>query len=72
VRAAGSDKFNRARSSVARLSRIFFSLTKTYMDVGNWEFDFWIVRHTTEIITTEHFHFPLRRLMMQAFAAERP
>src|SRR5947209_1619863 len=34
VRAAGSARVRRARSSVARVRRIFFSLTKTYMDVG--------------------------------------
>src|SRR5262249_4635065 len=39
VRAAGSDKLNSARSSEARLRRIFFSLTKTYMDVGKRETD---------------------------------
>ena len=33
-RAAGSAKVRRARSSEARLRRIFFSLTKTYMEVG--------------------------------------
>src|SRR5712691_3393640 len=33
VRAAGSARVRRARSSEARLRRIFFSLTKTYMDV---------------------------------------
>src|SRR6266404_3866760 len=32
--AAGSDRLNSARSSEARVRRIFFSLTKTYMDVG--------------------------------------
>src|SRR6266404_7012230 len=35
VRAAGSARVRRARSSEARLRRIFFSLTKTYMEVGN-------------------------------------
>ncbi len=34
VRAADSGRFIRARSSEARLRRIFFSLTKTYMEVG--------------------------------------
>src|SRR5437660_11030531 len=34
VRAAGSARVRRARSSEARLRRIFFSLTKTYMEVG--------------------------------------
>src|SRR5437867_699295 len=33
MRAAGSAEFNSARSSVARVRRICFSLTKTYMDV---------------------------------------
>jgi hypothetical protein len=37
VRAAGSARVRRARSSEARLRRIFFSLTKTYMDVGKPE-----------------------------------
>jgi hypothetical protein len=37
VRAAGSARVRRARSSEARLRRIFFSLTKTYMDVGKTE-----------------------------------
>src|SRR5438876_8696031 len=32
VRAAGSARVRGARSSEARLRRIFFSLTKTYMD----------------------------------------
>jgi hypothetical protein len=34
LRAAGSAQVRRARSSEARLRRIFFSLTKTYMEVG--------------------------------------
>src|SRR5256885_2676969 len=33
VRAAGSARVRGARSSEARLRRIFFSLTKTYMDI---------------------------------------
>src|SRR5438128_7703579 len=37
VRAAGSARVRRARSSEARLRRIFFSLTKTYMEVGQPE-----------------------------------
>src|SRR5229473_2163976 len=48
VRAAGSDKVRRARSSEARLRRIFFSLTKTYMDVGN-----------SEVMTLEEARAPL-------------
>ena len=37
VRAAGSARVRRARSCVARLRRISFSLTKTYMEVGKQE-----------------------------------
>ena len=37
--AAGSDRLNSARSSEARVRRIFFSLTKTYMEVGKPETD---------------------------------
>ena len=37
MRAAGSAKVRRARSSEERLRRIFFSLTKTYMEVGKPE-----------------------------------
>src|SRR5579864_4728444 len=44
VRAAGSARVRRARSSEARLRRIFFSLTKTYMEVGDSEADFWFAR----------------------------
>jgi len=57
VRAAGSARVRRARSSEARLRRIFFSLTKTYMDVGkptvirvrrpSWTVNFRIARHPT-------------------------
>ena len=37
LRAAGSDKDNCARSSKRASGEIFFSLTKTYMEVGNPE-----------------------------------
>src|SRR2546427_8235087 len=57
VRAAGSARVRRARSSEARLRRIFFSLTKTYMEVGkptvirvrrpSWTVNFRIARHPT-------------------------